>query len=153
MALGATSCTPSIIEAFRSSDLKKTFLHGHSYTANPIACASGLASFELLTQKECKDNLERISECHNVFKEKIRSYEIIKDVRSIGTILALEFKTDGDSSYFSELRNVLYPFFIKKEILLRPLGNLIYIIPPYIISNNDLNRIYSAIEEFLKIEN
>jgi adenosylmethionine-8-amino-7-oxononanoate aminotransferase len=152
MALGATSCTSSVIDAFRSSDLKKTFLHGHSYTANPIACASGLASFELLTQEECKQNIDRITKSHNAFKEKISSYKIIKDVRSRGTIIALEFKTDGDSSYFSELRNILYPFFIKKNILLRPLGNLIYIIPPYIISNADLKKIYSAIEEFLQMK-
>ncbi len=149
MALGATSCSEQIIDAFQSPNLKKTFLHGHSYTANPIACAAALASFKLLTMPSCQANIQRITQAHTGFKSKIKNQSIIKDVRTIGTIIAIEFTTEGDSSYFSELRNILYPFFIERNILLRPLGNLIYIIPPYIITNDELDIIYAAIEEFL----
>lgn len=149
IALGATSCTNDIVEAFQSPELIKTFLHGHSFTANPIACAAANASFDLLTKKECWSDIERISDRHQQFLQKHQGNPIIKDIRSIGTILALEFKTDADSSYFSEMRNKLYPFFIDREVLLRPLGNLIYIIPPYIITDGELEKVYRAIEEFL----
>lgn len=149
MALGATSSTTEIVDAFQSPELIKTFLHGHSFTANPIACAAANASFKLLKKAECWSNIERITKKHQDFLEKHQGNPVIKDIRSIGTILALEFKTDADSSYFSEMRNKLYPFFIEREVLLRPLGNLIYIIPPYIINNEELDRVYRAIEEFL----
>ncbi|MEQ8573520.1 MAG: aminotransferase class III-fold pyridoxal phosphate-dependent enzyme, partial [Fulvivirga sp.] len=149
LALGATSCTSDIIDAFDSEDLKKTFLHGHSYTANPMACAAGVASYELLMTPECQENIERISEKHLGFLSRIKGKQIVKDARAKGTVIAIEFETDKDSSYFSEMRNMLYPFFLEKDILLRPLGNLIYIIPPYIIKNEELDLIYSAIEELL----
>lgn len=149
MALGVTSCTNAIVEAYESPDLIKTFLHGHSFTANPIACAASNASFDLLLNEECKANIQRISERHEAFVKRHRSKSIIRDIRSLGTILALEFETDHDSSYFSEMRNKLYPFFLERNILLRPLGNLIYVIPPYIITDEELNTIYAAIEEFL----
>ena len=149
MALGATSCSDDIIEAFNSDDLKKTFLHGHSYTANPMACAAGIASYELLITTECQANIQRIARRHQEFLVQSKDQQIVKDVRTKGTIIAFEFETNSDSSYFSELRNMLYPFFLEKNILLRPLGNFIYIIPPYIISDDELDQIYSAIQELL----
>ncbi len=152
MALGATSCTKDIVSAYESPELIKTFLHGHSFTANPIACAASNASFSLLMSEQCQSNIQRISSQHKAFVKKHSYKEIIRDIRSLGTILALEFETDHDSSYFSEMRNKLYPFFIERNILLRPLGNLIYVIPPYIITNEELNQIYLAIEEFLELD-
>ncbi|MTI21370.1 adenosylmethionine--8-amino-7-oxononanoate transaminase [Fulvivirga sp. RKSG066] len=149
MALGATSCTREIVSAFDSPELIKTFLHGHSFTANPIACAAANASFELLLTEECQDNIKRITDQHVNFKNSHIDIPIVKEIRTIGTILAIEFKTDQDSSYFSEMRNRLYPFFIERNVLLRPLGNLIYIIPPYIITNDELSKVYGAIEDFL----
>ena len=152
MALGVTSCTEEILNAFKSEDLYKTFLHGHSFTANPIASAAANASFDLLMEENCMQNIERISDKHKTFRDKHTGNSKIRDIRSKGTILALEFYTDKDSSYFSEMRNKLYPFFLNKGILLRPLGNLIYLIPPYIITNEELDKIYSAIEEFLSLD-
>jgi len=149
MALGATSCTNDIVEAFDTPDLLKTFLHGHSFTANPIACASAVASFELLTKPGYFDNIERIAISHSKFRDKHKSHKRIRDIRCFGTVLAIEFQTDGDSSYLSEMRNKLYPFFIEKGVLLRPLGNLVYVIPPYIITNEELQKVYGAIEEYL----
>ena len=151
MALGVTSCTRKIVQAFKSPELIKTFLHGHSFTANPIACAASNASFKLLTDDACQVNIQRISKQHKNFVLKHENKPIIRDIRSLGTILALEFETDHDSSYFSEMRNKLYPFFIERNILLRPLGNLIYMIPPYIITDEELEKVYIAIEEFLEL--
>jgi len=151
MALGATSCTKDIVAAFDTPDLLKTFLHGHSFTANPIACSSAIASFEILTQPGYFENIHRIASEHMNFRDKHKSNNRIRDIRCFGTVLAIEFETEGSSSYLSEMRNKLYPFFIDRGVLLRPLGNLIYIIPPYIITNDQLSKVYSAIEEYLNL--
>jgi len=149
LPLGVTSCSEKIVEAFRSTDASKTFFHGHSYTANPLACAAANASFELLMAKECQENIKRVSENHLQFISKIHNHKAIKDLRSLGTILAIELQTHDGSSYFSEMRKKTYPFFLEKNILLRPLGNVIYMVPPYIIKDDELKIVYSAIEEFL----
>lgn len=149
MALGATSCTEDVLAAFKTSSLQKTFLHGHSYTANPMACAAGLASYKLLATKTCQNDIERISDKHKEFINRVEEHKIVKDARSLGTVFAIEFDSGEKTSYLSEMRNTLYPFFISRGVLLRPLGNLIYIIPPYIITNQQLDTIYEAIVEFL----
>ncbi len=149
LPLGVTSCSERIVEVFKSPEASKTFFHGHSYTANPLACAAANASFDLLMSSECKNNIQRISESHLQFIPKIRSNKAIKNLRSLGTILAIELQTGEGTSYFSELRKKIYPFFLERNILLRPLGNVIYVLPPYVITNDELLIIYSAIEEFL----
>ncbi|MEM7550043.1 MAG: adenosylmethionine--8-amino-7-oxononanoate transaminase [Bacteroidota bacterium] len=148
LPLGATSCNQRIVEAFQSNDLKEAFLHGHSYTANPMACAAANASFDLLTSENCIESIKRISDQHDSFRKRLK-HPRVKDVRCKGVVLAVEFETDEDSSYLSELRNRIYPFFLERNILLRPLGNLIYVLPPYVITNEELGSIYKAIEEFL----
>lgn len=149
LPLGVTSCNEKIVNAYQTSDLSKAFLHGHSFTANPMSCAAANASFELLTENKVLKNVQRIADQHQGFIEKHSQNDKIRDLRTLGCILAIEFDSDGESSYLSELRNKLYPFFIARNILLRPLGNLIYVIPPYIISNDELKIIYAAIEEFI----
>ncbi|MBS1682174.1 MAG: adenosylmethionine--8-amino-7-oxononanoate transaminase [Bacteroidetes bacterium] len=149
LPLGVTSCSEKIIEAFTSAEVSKTFYHGHSYTANPLACAAANASFELLTSNECQQNIERISRQHSDFVLKNKKHAAIKSVKSLGTILSIELKTPGNSSYFSELREKIYPYFLERNILLRPLGNVIYILPPYVIGDTELTQVYTAIEEFL----
>lgn len=149
MALGATSCAQKIVKEFQSSDLELAFLHGHSYTANPLACTAANASLDLLLTAETKSNITRIADMHKDFVKKILELRGIEDARCIGTILAIEFESGENSSYLSEMRNKIYPFFIERNVLLRPLGNLIYIIPPYIITNNELKIVYKAIEDFL----
>ncbi|MEJ6978895.1 adenosylmethionine--8-amino-7-oxononanoate transaminase [Pedobacter sp. P351] len=151
MALGVTSCSQAIFDAFLSDDKLKTFFHGHSFTANPIACAAALASLELTLQPETLDNLQRIAERHSTFALKIKNHKKLKNVRQTGTILALEWETEENSSYFSGLRDNLYLFFLKEGIILRPLGNIIYILPPYCITNQQLDFIYSKIEIALEL--
>ncbi|MBC7915950.1 MAG: adenosylmethionine--8-amino-7-oxononanoate transaminase [Pyrinomonadaceae bacterium] len=150
MALGVTSCTQQIYDAFLSHDKLKTFFHGHSFTANPVACAAALASLELLLQPETLASIQRIASSHSTFAQKISSHKKLRDFRQTGTILALEWETEGNSSYFSSLRDSLYNFFLNEGIILRPLGNVIYILPPYCITNQQLNFIYSKIEEALE---
>jgi adenosylmethionine---8-amino-7-oxononanoate aminotransferase len=149
MALGVTSCCEKIVSAFRSSKNEKTFFHGHSYTANPIACAAANASFELLIGENCQHQIRMIEQQHLAFKQKIEGLENVQEARCLGTILAIELKTNEETSYFNEVRKKILGYFLSKNILLRPLGNVIYIVPPYVIQQHELKQIYSCIEIFL----
>lgn len=149
MPLGATSCAEFIYDAFLSDDKMKTFFHGHSYTANPTACSAALASMDLFDKPETFHHIKRIEQEHHLFLEKISPHKSLLDVRQLGTILALEVKTTEQTNYLNSLAEHISEFFISKGIILRPLGNVIYVLPPYCISNEDLHYIYTAIEGFL----
>jgi adenosylmethionine-8-amino-7-oxononanoate aminotransferase len=149
MAFGLTSCTHKIYDAFLSDDRLKTLFHGHSYTANPIACAAALASLDIFLDPATNENIKRICSSHEQFATKIKDHPKIKTIRQTGTILAMEWQTGSDTSYFNSLRDKLYNYFLEAGIILRPLGNIIYILPPYCITDAELNYIYSKIEQAL----
>jgi adenosylmethionine-8-amino-7-oxononanoate aminotransferase len=151
MPMGITTCGQHIFDAFYDDDRTKTLYHGHSYTANPVACAASLASLDLLLKDECTRARQRIEESYRTFAAKLNEHEKIKDLRVQGTILAIELKTGSGTSYNNEQRDFLYRFFIERKILLRPLGNIIYLLPPYCIGEDELQYIYAAIEELLMI--
>ncbi|MCS6968861.1 MAG: adenosylmethionine--8-amino-7-oxononanoate transaminase [Cytophagales bacterium] len=150
LPLGVTACTKEIQEAYRSPELMKTFFHGHSYTANPIACAAANASLDLLLNLSCQQAIQRIGQAHEQFADHLRkgSYQI-RQVRQLGTILAIEIDRTGETSYFHEARNALYYHFLDKGLLIRPLGNVVYLLPPYCISNQELQLAYEAILEIV----
>ena len=150
MALGVTTCPEKIYEVFLSDDKMKTFFHGHSYTANPVACSAANASLDLFDKENTMQNVERISKRHQEFQHSIIPLFQHISVRVIGTILAIEIRVSEGSSYFSSVRDKAYNFFLEKGILIRPLGNVIYLMPPYCISDNDLDYIYEEITAFLK---
>ncbi|MEH0158559.1 adenosylmethionine--8-amino-7-oxononanoate transaminase [Limibacter armeniacum] len=147
LALGVTTCVEKVYEAYLQEDIMKTFFHGHSFTANPIACAVANASLDMLLSLECQDSIQEIVKRHEVFAEKAQSFAFAKNIRQRGTILALEYDAGEQASYFNKSRNYLYESFLKKGILLRPLGNVVYILPPYVISEKELNAVYAAIED------
>lgn len=149
MPLGATSCTQKIYNTFFSDLKEKTFFHGHSYTGNPLACAAACASLDLFEKKETWKNIAMIEKMHLEFTAGIKYHPAIADIRSLGIILAIELKTPDETSYLNEIRDTIYKFFISEKIILRPLGNIIYIMPPYCISAADLRNIYSAVIAFL----
>jgi adenosylmethionine-8-amino-7-oxononanoate aminotransferase len=149
MPLGVTSCTEDIFRAFLSDEKIKTFFHGHSYTANPVSCSAALASLDLLLTDECQKNIERISGKHAAFAETFLNNHGIKNVRTRGTIIAFEIENEEGTSYFNSVRDELYNHFLADGILLRPLGNTLYIMPPYCISDEDLSCIYRCIREKL----
>ncbi|MDB5007032.1 MAG: adenosylmethionine--8-amino-7-oxononanoate transaminase [Mucilaginibacter sp.] len=149
MALGLTTCTLKIYEAFLSDSRLKTLFHGHSFTANPVACAAALASLDLFMEAATDESIKRIETSHHQFKLKIKDHPKVKTIRQTGTILALEWQTGNDTSYFSSLRDTLYNYFLAAGIILRPLGNIIYILPPYCITDAELTYIYSKIEQAL----
>ncbi len=150
LPLGVTAVSSKIVSAFQTNDFTKTFFHGHSYTANPIACAAANASFKLLVEPTCQQNINTIANQHQEFASEIGSNATVKEVRSLGTILAIELNTGEGSSYSNQLRKKIYSYFIERDILLRPLGNTFYIVAPYCITHVELAHIYSAIREFLK---
>jgi adenosylmethionine-8-amino-7-oxononanoate aminotransferase len=150
MALGLTTCTQHIYDAFLSDDRLKTLFHGHSFTANPIACAAALASLDLFLEPATAANISRIETSHRQFAAKIQHHPKIKAVRQTGTIVAMEWETGDNTSYFNSLRDKLYHYFLAEGIILRPLGNIIYILPPYCITNAELDYVYSKIEQALE---
>ncbi|GGH03830.1 adenosylmethionine--8-amino-7-oxononanoate transaminase [Pedobacter zeae] len=150
MPLGVTTCTEEIFEAFLSEDKLKTLYHGHSFTANPLACVASLASLDILLQPETLANIKRIEAKHAVFLQEIKTHAKVKAIRQTGTIIAIEWETGNETSYLSNLRNLLYTYFLEKGIILRPLGNIIYILPPYVINDADLDYIYGAIKQALE---
>jgi len=149
MPMGATTCTASIYDAFLSDDKGKTFFHGHSYTANPLACSAAIASLELLLKRSSQQNISIISQKHAAFAQEISGHPKVSNLRHLGTIIAFDWNTGEQTSYFHDLRNKIYHFFLEKGILLRPLGNVIYIMPPYCVSIEDLDYIYEKIQEAL----
>jgi adenosylmethionine-8-amino-7-oxononanoate aminotransferase len=153
MPLGVTSCAQFIYDAFLSDDKMKTFFHGHSYTANPTACSAALASLDIFDLPETTENITRIIQQHQQFLQKIQSHPSLTEVRQLATIIAFEIKTNEDTNYLNSLAEHISEFFIARGIILRPLGNIVYILPPYCISNEDLNYIYLTIVEFLETIN
>ncbi|TND08392.1 MAG: adenosylmethionine-8-amino-7-oxononanoate aminotransferase [Bacteroidetes bacterium] len=151
LPMGLTVCTQEIFDAFISGDQQKTFFHGHSYTANPLACAAANASLDLFEKLETRENVFRISRRNTDFLEKNRNHPALADLRCCGTILAAEFKTGSETSYFNDLSVKAYAFFLEKGILLRPLGNIVYLMPPYCITEEQHEETLAAMEEFMNV--
>lgn len=150
LPLGVTAVPEFVYDAFVSENPMHTFFHGHSFTANPLSCSAAIASMELLLEKTCQENILRISHAHKTFKKLILENKNIFEIRHLGTILAIELKTQTERGYLNPIAKEITQFFLDRNIYLRPLGNVIYITPPYVISTEELNLIYQAILEFLE---
>lgn len=149
--MAVTSFTQEIFDGFYDDDVNKALFHGHTFTANPTGCAAALASIELLETEEVQNNIQQVNQSHLAFEQRIKNHSKVAATRVLGVIFALEIKVIGKQDYYGEMRNKLYSFFIEKGIVLRPVGNIIYILPPYVISNTHLEKIYQTIEEALEI--
>ena len=152
MALGVTACTKNIYESFVSDDKTKTLFHGHSFTANPLACTASLASLELLQKKKCGQKIENIVLAQKAFADKMKIFQqknIIKNLRHLGTIIAFEVNTTEVDGYLHNITSDFTKFCLEKGVYLRSLGNTIYIMPPYCIRKKELKKIYDVIEDFL----
>lgn len=149
LPLGVTLTSGKIFEQFLSSDPSKTLFHGHSYTANPLACSSALASLELLEKEETLIQIKQIVEKQKSFCLSLKDHPNLRRCESLGTILVLEYKTEHPTSYFHHLRETLIPFFLKHEIFIRPLGNTLYILPPYCMTEAQLEHIHTTIRKTL----
>jgi adenosylmethionine-8-amino-7-oxononanoate aminotransferase len=149
--MAITTFTQDIFEAFYDEDINKALFHGHTFTANPTGCAAALASLELLQTQEMQNNLARVNKSHLQFQKHIELHPKVTTTRVLGVIFALEIETDSAASYYGTLRNKLYDFFIENGIILRPVGNIVYILPPYIITDEQLQKVYEVVEKALEI--
>jgi len=150
LPMGATVCTGTIHETFYSADRGRTFFHGHSYTANPLGCAAGIASLKIFDSEPVFDRIACIEKIHEERAARLRGHPAVADIRTIGTVMAVELSAD-DPGYFSRMRSVLYEFYLERGVLLRPLGNVVYILPPYVITAEELHRAHDVILESLAL--
>lgn len=150
MALGVTACTQQIVDAFVSDDKLKTFFHGHSFTANPLACTAALASLDLLQTDSCLKNIEAITAGNLYFANLLRHQPNAKNVRCLGTVVAFEYNI-GNDEYLNDVSQKITGYMLEHGIYLRPLGNTVYVMPPYCITTEELEKVYAAILQFIKI--
>jgi len=147
--MAITSFTQQLYDGFYDDDVNKALFHGHTFTANPTGCAAALAALNLLEQPQMQENLVRINKRHLDFKSKVEKHSRVKTARVQGVIFALEINRE-DESYYGSFRNRLYDFFIANGVIIRPVGNIIYVLPPYIINDSQLDKIYQVIERAIE---
>jgi adenosylmethionine-8-amino-7-oxononanoate aminotransferase len=148
LPLAATFATDRVHDAFMGNDRARTFFHGHSYTANPIACAAANASLRIFEREPVFERIAAIEQLHAARLPAFAAHPAVADVRHIGTVAAIELNVP-DSGYLSSLRPRLYEFYLSRGVLLRPLGNVVYILPPYVITPDQLNFVYDVIQDSL----
>lgn len=150
LPLGVTVFKESLYERFLSKERAKAFLHGHSYCGNPLACAAGIASLELLDTAKCQQQRKTIQHQHESFLARWGQHPKISSAHVTGTILGIEYATDETTSYYNTMRDRLFSHFRSHHVLIRPLGNTIHVLPPYCISEQQLSQVYNAIKETLE---
>jgi adenosylmethionine-8-amino-7-oxononanoate aminotransferase len=140
--LAVTMATAPIFEAHLSTDKARMFFHSSSYTANPIACAAALANLAVWRDEPVR---ERIATLAARQKQRIAALEGVRGARALGTIAACEI--GGGEGYLAAIGPALGAHFRERDLLVRPMGNTVYVMPPYCIDDADLDRIYAAIQE------
>lgn len=148
LPMAATSCSEQIYQAFYSDDLVKGLFHGHTYTANPLACTAALAGISLLRSEETRIQMKRIEAEHHKFENEIKAHPMVATTRQCGVIFALDLNLPMER--YGRLRDRLYTHFMDRGVFLRPLGNTIYILPPYCISESELQQVYASIQSVLE---
>ena len=146
LPLAATLCSREIFDAHLSSDRSRTFFHSSSYTANPIACAAALANLNVWQNEPVLRRIEMLEHMHRERLAPFRSDARFIDIRQRGTIVALDLDVPT-SGYLSHVGPRLRAFFRQRDLLIRPLGNVIYLMTPYCVTPDDLDRAYAAIDE------
>ncbi|MFK7813325.1 MAG: adenosylmethionine--8-amino-7-oxononanoate transaminase [Maribacter sp.] len=147
--LSITSCSLEVYNAFLSDELSKGFFHAHTFSAHPLGCAAALAGLKLLNSSEILERRSYIEKAHQEFVDEIKNHESVEEVRSLGVVLAIDLKVQSDR--YGSLRDTLYKHFMKQGVNLRPLGNTIYTLPPFIITDEQLRKVYDSIKDVLKL--
>jgi len=146
--LAMTVASDRIWQAFLGHDLERAFLHGHSYTANPLGCAAGLASLDLLLSPECRARIAAIEAVHRARLPAIAARPDVIRPRVCGTIAAFEVDR-GEQGYGAAIGPRLKRAFLDHGLLLRPFGNVLYMLPPYCVEESDLHRAWDVIGQVL----
>lgn len=148
LPMAVTSCTQEIYDAFYSDDIAKGLFHGHTYTANPLACAAALAGIDLLRSEGIQKNIAEIMQWHQEFDAEIKGHPKVAATRQTGIIYALDL--DMVMERYGDVRDRLWRHFMDSGVFLRPLGNTIYISAPYIVTKDEMHRIYDSIRQALE---
>jgi adenosylmethionine-8-amino-7-oxononanoate aminotransferase len=146
LPLAVTLCRADIFEAHFSTDRTRTFFHSSSYTANPIACAAALANLEVWNREPVMERIARVTSLHTERLNRFREDRRFANVRQIGTIAALDLVA-SDAGYMANIGPRLYQSFLARGLLVRPLGNTVYLMPPYCSTADELDLVYHAISE------
>lgn len=149
LPMAITSCSQAVYDAFYSDEMDKGLFHGHTYSANPLACTAALAGIELLQSEAIQQNIQQIMASHEVFDTRIKTHPKVKSTRQTGVIFALDLNIQMER--YGNLRDRLFKFFMDHGVFLRPLGSTIYILAPYIITAAELEKVYQTIENALEI--
>lgn len=144
LPLAATLCTPEIFQAHYSTDRSRTFFHSSSFTANPVACAAARANLQIWREEPVRDRIAALATAQEDRLTPFRADPRFAGVRRLGTITALDLKVP-DPGYLAGLGPQLTAFFQARGLLLRPLGNTIYVMPPYCVTPAELDLVYDAI--------
>ncbi len=142
--LAATLATRPIFDAHYATDRTKTFFHSSSYTANPIACAAASANLDIWLNEPMLERIATLAALQTSRLQTLAADPQFTNVRQLGTITALDIEV-GDAGYLAGIGPKLYDHFISAGILLRPLGNTVYVLPPYCTTAADLDQVYAAI--------
>lgn len=144
--LAATACTKEIYDAFLSKDKSKMFFHSSSYTANPVACAAAGANLDIWENEDVLGKVKKINNFYNKQKDRFKNSRILGDI--------FAFDIDGkENDYMANDAIKLYDFYRKNNVLLRPLGNTVYVMPPYCISEESLTYVFDLMENSLSLLN
>jgi len=150
LPLAVTLCRREIYQAHYATDRRRTFFHSSSFTANPIACAAALANLGIWETEPVRERIAALAVMQAKYLERFRNDARFEAVRQTGTITAMDLKT-SDRGYLSQLGPKLQAHFRDAHVLLRPLGNTIYVLPPYCVTSEDLAMVYRAIESAANI--
>jgi adenosylmethionine-8-amino-7-oxononanoate transaminase len=148
--LSVTSTTEAIYNAFYSDDISKALFHGHTFMANPTGCAIALESLKILQEAPMQANLKRIHAKHQAFASKMDKHPKVARTRTLGVIFALDLEVPNTGEYYGSIRNELYKYYISHGVILRPVYHTIYVLPPYIITDEQLDKVYHIIEESIE---
>ena len=148
LPMGITLAKENIFQSFISESPEKTFWHGHSFTANPLGCAAANASLDLLEKNPSK--YSDFESKHYLLIKKLKSISSIKRIRIIGTIVAFELEVNNNSGYLNSIGKIIKQNAIDKGLFIRPLGNVIYLLPPLSITDYQLEKSYEIIIDIIR---
>lgn len=146
--LAVTMAAEPIFQAHYHADRARMFFHSSSYTANPIACAAANANLAIWREEPVRERIAALAARQETRLSALAEHDAVHKARQIGTIAAIDI--GAGAGYLSDLAPRLLAFFRERDVLLRPLGNTVYVMPPYCISDEDLDRVYHAIEAALE---
>jgi adenosylmethionine-8-amino-7-oxononanoate aminotransferase len=145
--LAATLARSKIFEAHRSPDRALMFFHSSSFTANPIACAAAAANVAIWENEDVRGRIAALGAHMTEQLDRLIAHPALENPRQLGTIAAIDMRVNENAGYLSDIAPRLRAFFLERGVLLRPLGNTIYAMPPYCTSGDQIGTIFDTIAE------